>query len=89
VIENEITARVSKRSIGFNVMSSHKSMYQPQETLFGIDDAQFCKEFGNFKSSWASAGLSTCGIVFVCDPAASKSYFDIDNIQVIKHPMDW
>lgn len=89
VIENEITARVSKRSIGFNVMSSHKSMYQPQETLFGIDDAQFCKEFGNFKSSWASAGLSTCGIVFVCDPAESKSYFDIDNIQVIKHPMDW
>ena len=89
IIENEVSARVSKRSIGFNSTITHRSIYQPQQTVFGSDEAQFCREMGNFRSSWATSNLRTCGIVFICDPSSSKSYFDIDNIQVIKHPMDW
>lgn len=88
-LESEVTARISRRSIGFNSFSTHKSIYQSNQTVFGTDDAHMCKEFGNFRSTWASADLGTCGIVFICDPSASRSYFDIDNIQVIKHPMDW
>lgn len=88
-IEHEVIGITTRRSIGFqnswNVINSSSERTGGS----GLDDAHYSSEFGSFKAEWGKQNLDTCGIVFMAGHGTTPAHFDIDCIEVLKHPMDW
>jgi hypothetical protein len=88
-LEYEVSSLITRKSIGFQNSLRVISQVTTINGGAGQDDSYYTAEFGSFKGTWAKQNLSSCGIIILAGAGTSQAHFDIDNIEVIKHPMDW
>lgn len=87
--EHEVIGITTRRSIGFQNSWTVINSSSERAGGSGLDDAYYSSEFGSFKSDWGKQDLDTCGFVFLAGQGNTPAHFDIDCIEVLKHPMDW
>ena len=88
-IEHEVIGITTRRSIGFQNSWTVINSSSERAGGSGLDDAYYTSEFGSFKAEWGKQNLDTCGFVFLAGQGNAPAHFDIDCIEVLKHPMDW
>ncbi len=89
LLEFQVNAITTRKSVGFQ---NNWKVTNPITTLqggMGLDDSYYTSEFGSFKKEWGEQNLNSCGIILLSAPANGPAHFDIDNIQILKHPMEW
>lgn len=89
LIEFHVNAITTKKSVGFQ---NNWKVTNPITTLhggMGLDDSYYTSEFGSFKKEWGEQKLNSCGIIILAAPGMGSAQFDIDSIQIVKHPMEW
>jgi hypothetical protein len=89
LIEFQVNAITTRKSVGFQ---NNWKVTNPITTLqggMGLDDSYYTSEFGSFKKEWGEQKLSSCGLILLSAPGTGQGHFDIDNIQILKHPMEW
>ena len=87
--EFEVCSLLTRKSIGFQNSWTVRNSSNTNAGSSGVDDTYYTSEFGPFRGEWAQQDLGSCGIVIFAGEGTSQAHFDIDNIEVIKHPMDW
>lgn len=88
-LEHEIIGITTRKSIGFQNSWTVVNSSSERTGGCGLDDTYYTSEFGAFKSEWGKQDLDTCGFVFLAGQGTTPAHFDIDCIEVLKHPMDW
>ena len=101
-LEHEINYIKNSDSIGFQNSWNVRNAITTINDALGLDETYYSSEFGNFNSSWFSQELSSCGFIFLGannknsvnlnidnKEIINSSHFSIDNIEIIKHPMNW
>lgn len=87
--EHEINYIKNDNSIGFQNSWNVKNGITTVNDALGLDETYYCSEFGNFNSSWFSQELSSCGFIILGGNGKNSGHFNIDNIEIIKHPINW
>jgi len=87
--EHEVVSMITRKSIGFQNTWKVVNPISFLNGANGLDDGYYTAEFGSFKGEWANQNLNSCGLIIMAAAGSGQACFDIDCIEVIKHPMDW
>lgn len=89
LIEFNVVALKNRKAYGFqnnwNVTNSATAI----NSGTSVDDNYYSLEFGNFKETWGQQTLNSCGIAIMAAPGHKPASFEIDCLEILKHPMDW
>lgn len=89
LFEHEINYIKNSDSIGFQNSWLVRNSSTTLNNASGLDEVFYCSEFGNFNSKWFSQELTSCGFLLLGKSGSNPAHFNIDSMQIIKHPMNW
>lgn len=89
LIDFNVVAVKNQKTFGFQNNFNVSNAITTVNGTAGIDDSYFTLEFGNFKEPWRQQTLNSCGLALMAAPGNKPASFEIDSLQILKHPMDW